>query len=445
MINNSQVARNQLVLQNTALGNLDLVALVGNDNHGTAERNVAAKYHITLNCQVVEFDHFRNRLEPLLELSHLLERVTELDHGCLGEHATRVHNQLAVLKRVEVRSDEQQIRARLDGQEARSWHVDTLGTAEVLDGSTDGGLELDDGFAGFERLVVDNNLEIELLVVENTLDGAQVEPEVVGVEDLELLDRLEVLDVLRGNLGNLEKTNGALVVDQGTTLDVGLGLVSDFRDKLGLSVNHVLVNVEVDIGTQVVDVRDKEVLLAGRDQTVEETAVVHGVEQVAVTGRVPEVLVVGSRAGAREERLLVDTRVSGLVEGEDLDVVVGVLLDDAGSVVVGVERVHEDKGDVDVVRAVEMLDLTNRKIEEGHALTDLDDRLGTGAAHGGTEATVELEDGELVEDGRVGGLAELVVRGDLLGRWGLNLVPDAVIEQDEGGGKQGQRLLKRVA
>ncbi len=83
---------------------------------------------------------------------------------------------------------------------------------------------------------------------------------------------------------------------------------------------------------------------------------------------------------------------------------VGVLLDDTGGVVVGVERVHEDEGDVDVVRAVEMLDLSHREVEEGHALADLDDRLGAGASHGGTETTVELEHGELVEDRGVGAL-----------------------------------------
>jgi hypothetical protein len=43
----------------------------------------------------------------------------------------------------------------------------------------------------------------------------------------------------------------------------------------------------------------------------------------------------------------------GLVEGEDVDVVTLVLLDDVGRVLVGVEGVHEHEGDVDVVRAVE--------------------------------------------------------------------------------------------
>ena len=56
-----------------------------------------------------------------------------------------------------------------------------------------------------------------------------------------------------------------------------------------------------------------------------------------------------------EKRLLVDSGVSRLVKGEDVDVVVLVLLDDSGSVLVGVERVHEDEWDVDVVLGVEVL------------------------------------------------------------------------------------------
>lgn len=426
VVDDGQVTRNQLVLQDTALGDLDLVALVGNNDDGTPESNVPAKHDITLDGQVIELDHLGDALEPLLELGDLLECVSELNDGGLREHAARVHDQLSVLERVKIRSDEQKIGAALDGKETRSWNVDTLGATEVLDGGTDGSLELNNSLAALESLVVDNDLEVKLLVLENALDGTEVEPQVVGVEDLELLNGLEVLNVLRGNLGDFEKADGALVVDEGTTLDIGLGLVGDLRDELGLGVDHVLVDVEVDIGTEVVDVGNEEVFLAGSDQAVEETRVVHGVEQVTVTGRIPEVLVVGGRAGAREERLLVDAGVSGLVEGKDLNVVVGVLLDDTSSVVVSVERVHEDKRNVDVVRAVEVLNLSDRKVEECHALTDLDNGLGTSATHGGTETTVELENGKLVENRGVGSLAELGVRSDLLGRWGLDLVPNTV-------------------
>jgi hypothetical protein len=74
-----------------------------------------------------------------------------------------------------------------------------------------------------------------------------------------------------------------------------------------------------------------------------------------VSRRVPVGLVRVGVLGAGEEGLLVDTGVTGLVEGEDVDVVVLVLLDDPRGVFVRVERVHEDEGDVDVVLRVEVL------------------------------------------------------------------------------------------
>jgi hypothetical protein len=44
-----------------------------------------------------------------------------------------------------------------------------------------------------------------------------------------------------------------------------------------------------------------------------------------------------------------------LVKSEDVDVVVLVFLDDTSGVFIGVERVHEDEGDIDAVVRVEVL------------------------------------------------------------------------------------------
>ena len=51
-------------------------------------------------------------------------------------------------------------------------------------------------------------------------------PQVVGVEHVELLHGLEVLFVLLGHLRDLEQPDLALVVDQGSSLHVSPGLVS---------------------------------------------------------------------------------------------------------------------------------------------------------------------------------------------------------------------------
>ena len=57
--------------------------------------------------------------------------VAELDDRSRLEHALRVHRELAVLELVQVRGDEEQVGARLDGQETRSRHVDAVSVLEV--------------------------------------------------------------------------------------------------------------------------------------------------------------------------------------------------------------------------------------------------------------------------------------------------------------------------
>jgi len=92
-------------------------------------------------------------------------------------------------------------------------------------------------------------------------------------------------------------------------------------------------------------------------------------------------------------------------------------------VLVGVEGVHEDERHVDVEATVQVLDLAHGEIEEGHALTDLNDRLGTNATHGGTKTTVQLDNGELVQE-LDGGVGTDVIVANNLGRLGRgDLVP----------------------
>ena len=178
---------------------------------------------------------------------------------------------------------------------------------------------------------------------------------------LELPGGAEFVEVVLGDLSDLEQSDLAVVVDDRSTLDVRLGLVRDLHDVLGLRVDHRLHDVQVDDSSQVVNVRDEDVLLAGGNELVEQARVSQGVEDVSVAWRVPVGLLALGRGGAWEERLLVDSRVSRLLEGEDVDVVVLVLLDDPRSVLVGVERVHEDERHVDVVLGVEVLVLVNAR------------------------------------------------------------------------------------
>lgn len=181
---------------------------------------------------------------------------------------------------------------------------------------------------------------------------------------LEFPGGAEFVEVVLGDLSDLEQSDLAVVVDDRSTLDVRLGLVRDLHDVLGLRVDHRLHDVQVDDSTQVVNVRDEDVLLAGGNELVEQARVGQGVEDVSVAWRVPVGLLALGRGGAWEKRLLVDSRVSRLLEGEDVDVVVLVLLDDSRSVLVGVERVHEDERHVDVVLGVEVLESANTRVME---------------------------------------------------------------------------------
>lgn len=100
-----------------------------------------------------------------------------------------------------------------------------------------------------------------------------------------------------------------------------------------------------------------------------------------------------------------------------------ILLDDGSGVVVGVEGVHEDERDVDVISAVEVLNLTDGEIEERHAITDLNDGLGTNASHGGTKTTVQLENSKLVKEVDRLGVGEILVVDNLALSRGGNTVP----------------------
>lgn len=364
MLQQTQRALDNHILENGTRRNINRAPLCSNNDDRALERHATSQVDRASNGEVIQLEYLGNRGDVLLEVGNLFEVAAQLDKRGITK-TVGAHLQLAMLERVQIRLDQHQVRASLDRQETAAGNIDTMGVFEVADGSTDSSLELDNGNVRLALLVagnglaVGNNLHLELVVLDDTLNGLEVQPDVVGVEVLELLDRLELVDVLLGHLGDFQQADGALVVDNGTTLDVGLGLVGQLHNVLGLGLHHVLQNAQVDNGTQVVNIGQENNLNAALNQLVENTRVVQRLENVTVAGRVPlgdgrvEVL------GDGEGRVFVDSGVAGLVECEDIDVVAFVLLDDGGGVVVGVERVHENKGDVDVVGAVQVLNLTD--------------------------------------------------------------------------------------
>lgn len=83
------------------------------------------------------------------------------------------------------------------------------------------------------------------------------------------------------------------------------------------------------------------------------------VVEISMARGVPVLLVVISSMGAWKESFFEDSRIPGLVEGRDTKLLVGILLDDSEGVLMGVERSHEDEGNIHLVVGVQMLDLTN--------------------------------------------------------------------------------------
>jgi hypothetical protein len=70
------------------------------------------------------------------------------------------------------------------------------------------------------------------------------------------------------------------------------------------------------------------------------------------------------RLGCWQERILQDSGISGLVKGHNVDVVSLIFLDNVLCIIVGVERVHENEGDIDIISAVEVFDLSDGEIEK---------------------------------------------------------------------------------
>lgn len=428
MLQDSQASLDDTVFENGTRRNVNSAALTGNNDDCALESNVATQVHRTSDGKVIKLGNARDAWNALLEVRDLLEVGTQLNDRSTAK-TIGVNEELAVLKAVKVRLDKHQIGAGLDGQETATGYVDTVSIAEMANSSTDSGFELNDGKVGFtllvcrDRLLVWNNLHLQLVLLNNTLDSAEVHPYVVGVEVFELLDGLEFIDVLLGDLGNFQQAHTTIVVNDGTTLDIGLGLVGQFHDVFSLGVNHVLKNAQINNGTKVVGVGKEENLNTTLKKLVKNSGVVERLENVTVTRRVPIGDLRIKALGCGKQRILEDTRVTRLVECHDINVVSLVLLDDVLCVIIGIEGVHENEGNVHVVCAVEVLNLADRQVKERHAFTDFDNGLGADTTHGGSETTIELKNGELVEEFDRCRVSKFVVVNDLAGLRRCDAVP----------------------
>lgn len=74
------------------------------------------------------------------------------------------------------------------------------------------------------------------------------------------------------------------------------------------------------------------------------TALIQGIVDIAVTGRVPTIFGVVGVLGNGQGGVLFDTRETALLEGDNVDIAILVFTDDFHGFGFGVEGIHEKEG-----------------------------------------------------------------------------------------------------
>ena len=298
----------------------------------------------------------------------------------------------------------------------------------MFDGCTNCRFQLNDFNPGvLDDLVVDDDIQVQLVIRENALDGPGRHPNIVGVEDAELLDGGEVAFVLGRDLRNFQQANLAIVVDDRAALNVGFGLVRDLHDELSPGLDHVIQDGRINGGPQIVDVGNEQVLDALVDEIVKQAALVQRVVDVSVSGWVPARFRIVRVLRNGKRGILLDAGEPALLEGDNADIPILVLSDNFNGLHFGVERVHEEEGQMRIVLRVEAFDLSDRQIEETHPVPHFNRTFGSNAAHGGSQPPVELQNGQFVPVGGGPGFRcgafQFSVRDDQVDSRFLDFVP----------------------
>ena len=75
MVQNAQVARNDLVLKDRSSRYVNLVSVIGDDDDGASKRHSFAKSDISRYCQVVKLQDVWYRSKPLQKLFDLYREL----------------------------------------------------------------------------------------------------------------------------------------------------------------------------------------------------------------------------------------------------------------------------------------------------------------------------------------------------------------------------------
>ena len=209
----------------------------------------------------------------------------------------------------------------------------------------------------------------------------------------------ERVEVLLRRLRRLAQHQPARVLEPAemAALAVGLrpvGHLGRVRDPLPGEPGE---DPRVELGPEVVRVREERVAVAALEQRVEHPRAQQRRVDVAVAGRAPLQRRVrrplrGRQPVDQQLRLLVLDEVGRHVGGD-----LRVALQQRERVVARREGVHEHERDPRAGRLPQRQDLLHDHVEEGLALLDLEQRLRAVHAHRRAEPAVELDDHRLVE------------------------------------------------
>src|SRR3989338_9152302 len=198
---------------------------------------------------MIQFNDIGETLETREIFVNVLECIAELDERKGIVRTERIDEKRTIeSKCVEARLEKEKIGSVFDWQEARTGYFDTVSVVEAFDGSASSSFELDNSLSSGLFLIDDDVDSLESRGFNDTLDGIDVDPKVVGVKDLEFFDGFEFLDAVGRNLSEFKKSSSAIVFNQSTTFDVCACFRSDFHDEFRtrFSRQHMVEETKVN-------------------------------------------------------------------------------------------------------------------------------------------------------------------------------------------------------
>ena len=143
-------------------------------------------------------------------------------------------------------------------------------------------------------------------------------------------------------------------------------LGQQFIQKISVKISRFPENVKIHSCPQIVNVGYEAIFLARLDELFHEATVEKCLVEVSMSRGVPGIMTFFSSPGLGNwhQTLLVDTRIPRLVESADVDIEARILPDDLVGVLICVETVHEDQGNICLVFLVEILNLLYCQIQE---------------------------------------------------------------------------------